>query len=147
MKKFLIFLSFCRSLPSGWQCLCFACQGRRLIPSRRFSWRRNSCPALGEQMAMGPSFLSHVCVCWALRRTWRTYGRKTMLTTTWISTPSDTSWGLSTACVSWCRLFFFYLHLLLLIRWPYTGGAQWLNTSLQFDSPKSFLLTKIVKEK
>lgn len=58
-------------------------------------------------MTVALSFLWHVCVCWALRRTWRTYGRKTMLTTTWITTLSDTSWGLSAACVSLCRLFFF----------------------------------------
>lgn len=99
-----------QSLPilhPGQQCLCIGLVGGwRLTPGRGVLGNGNQWRGQGEQTMMAPSFHWHVCVCWAWPTTWRTYGWKTMLTTIWINMPSDTSWGLSTTCVSlWGSVF------------------------------------------
>lgn len=84
------------------QCLCF---GPSVNAVRREpgggGWERwSGWGAAGGQTKVALPLHWHSCVCSALPTTWRTCGWKTMLTSTWISIPSGTSWGLSTLCVS-----------------------------------------------
>lgn len=88
-------------LPPGQRCLCIGLVGGwRPTPGRGVLGSGNLWRGRGGQTMMAPWFHWHACACWAWLTTWRTYGWKTMLTTIWISMPSDTSWGLSTTCVS-----------------------------------------------
>ena len=85
------------------QCLCFRPRVvvQRMLSPRGRRWGKWSSGApVGRWMKTALCIPWHGWVCWASLTTWRTCGWRTMLTTTWIIIPSDTSWGLSTSCVS-----------------------------------------------